>query len=161
MDRSFYEFWGRYFLGLARGRQQFEDVTAWMRQGFQGSEGLTEVFRKAYGLDREEKTDTADFWQKTQESFLASLREYLALFDVVPREDLAALQRENEELKKTVARLEETLRRQQDLLGEKGLDPAGMIEGFQDLMQKQADEFQKLIEAMGRQFDKKKQPLSS
>ncbi len=69
MDRSFYEFWGRYFLALARGRQQYEDVTAWMRQGFQGSENLTRFFRKAYGLDREEKTDTADFWQQTHQSF--------------------------------------------------------------------------------------------
>ncbi|PKN35190.1 MAG: hypothetical protein CVU61_04255 [Deltaproteobacteria bacterium HGW-Deltaproteobacteria-19] len=161
MDRSFYEFWGRYFLALARGRQQYEDVTAWMRQGFQGSENLTEFFRKAYGLDREEKTDTADFWQQTHQSFLASFREYLALFDVVPREDLAALQRENDELKQTVVRLEDIIRRQQDFLGEKGLDPAGMVEGFQGLMQKQTDEFEKLMKSMGHYFDKKKKPLSS
>jgi len=161
MDRSFYEFWGRYFLSLARGRQQLEDVTAWMGQGFQGYEGLTEAFRKAYGLDRQESPDASlDFWKKTCESFLASLREYLALFDVVPREDLAALERENEDLKKAVARLEETVHRQSILLSEKGLDPAGMIEGFQDLMQKQTDEFQKLMESMGQYFEKKR-PLSS
>lgn len=161
MDRSFYEFWGRYFLALARGRQQYEDVTAWMNRGFKGSESLMEFFRKAYGLNREENSGDADFWQETRDSFLKSLREYLALFDVVPREDLAALQRENDELQQKVARLEDSLRRQQELLGEKGLDPAGMIEGFQDLMQKQTEELQKLMDSMGNYFEKKKRPLSS
>lgn len=161
MDRNFYEFWGRYFLALARGRQQFEDVTAWMRQGFQGSESLTEFFRKAYGLDRERETDITDFWRQTRESFLQSLHEYLALFNVVPREDLETLQRENEELKQAVARLEETVLRQQNLLAEKGLDPSGMIEGLQGLMQKQTDEFQKLMKSMGRHLEKKKKPLAS
>lgn len=161
MDRSFYEFWGRYFLSLARGRQQLEDVTAWMRAGFRGSEGLTEAFRKAYGLDREENPDAAlDFWTKTCDSFLASFREYLALFNVVPREDMEALRKENEALKQAIARLEEIVRQQRALLSDKGLDPSGMIDGFQDLMQKQTEEFQRLMESMGQYFDKK-QTLSS
>jgi hypothetical protein len=162
MDRSFYEFWGRYFLALARGRQQMEDVASWVRQGFQGYEGLSEAFRKAYGLDREENpSEAVEFWRQTSDSFLASLREYLALFTVVPREDLEALQRENAELKQAVARLEETIRLQKTLSTDSALDPSGMIEGFQDLMKKQTEEFQKLMDGMGKPFEKKKRPPSS
>jgi len=157
MDRSFYEFWGRYFLALGRGGQPFEDVAAWMRQGFRGYEEISEAVRKAYGVDRGEDPDAAaDLWKKTCDSFLASFREYMAVFQVVPREDLEKLERENRELREQIARLEETALRQQALLADKGLDPSAMIDGFQELMLKQTDEFQKLMESAGRYFDEKK-----
>ncbi len=49
MDKNSMEFWGNYLLSAARGQQNLEDMAKWLQQGFRGFEGVTEMFRKAYG----------------------------------------------------------------------------------------------------------------
>jgi hypothetical protein len=128
MDRNFYEFWGRYFLALARGRQQFEDVTAWMRQGFQGSESLTEFFRKAYGLDRERETDiTVSGDRPANPISNRSTNTWPSSMSPPGRTWRPCSGKRGTEAGGRPA--EETVLPQQNLLAEKGLDPSAMIEG--------------------------------
>ena len=89
MDTNFYEFWGQSFLNVAKGQRQMNEFDQWLRQGLSGSDSLSALFRQVYGLDKVEK-DGDEFqglYEKAMHSFQQSFREYLQLFDVVPREE--------------------------------------------------------------------------
>ena len=107
MDKQFLQFWGDFFVNSAKGQRQLEDMTKWMGQGFKGVDYLTDLFQKAYGLDR--ISDAGDeyvkMWKEAIENFEKSLNDYLDLMGVVPRKEHQILLNKYENLGEDVANL--------------------------------------------------------
>lgn len=147
MDRNFLEFWGNYLLAVARGQKQMETFSRWMRQGMQGSEDLTELFRKAYGLDPQQD-GYAEAWEKAARDFRLAFRETFLKMGWVPREDYDALAEENQRLLEKLDRQEDRIRRLRRLLSDPGTDQTKTLKVFQELIQKQGEEFSKLMRTL-------------
>lgn len=155
MDSNFMEFLGNVLSNMAKGQRQMEEMAQWIRQGFKGFEDLTTVFRKAYGLDRLSQDDPEylKVWKEAEKEFRKSFGEYLGLFGVVPQEEHLELVRKYEKLKKKVAIQEETIENLQKLLRGKGIDYQNVTKDFQELMEKQTEQFQKVMEGFSQFFN--------
>jgi hypothetical protein len=162
MDTGFFEFWSQAFMNMAKGQRQVDEFNRWMQQGFSGSESLSELFRQIYGLDRVEKSsdEYGELYEKASQTFRQSFREYLRLFDVVPRQEHDELIGECEALKKKVSAQEITIAHLRKILGEKGMDSVEAVQDLQDVLKKQTDQFQEMMQTMGQVF-KPKRPQKS
>jgi uncharacterized coiled-coil protein SlyX len=151
MNRHFLEFWGKALLQAAQSQKQLEDLAKWCQRGIFSFQDYTELFKTSYGLDQVEE-DSPDYfaiWNKAAENFQESFKEYLHIFGVVSREEYAELARRHEALQAKVAEQEETIKLLRLLLEEKGLGLAATSLEFQRLVEKQGDQFQKLIQSLG------------
>ena len=157
MDTNFYEFWGQSFLNVAKGKRQTTEFKEWLRQGLSGSDSLSALFRQVYGLDKEEKDgdEYLKLYEKAMNSFQQSFREYLRLFDVVPREEHESLAKERDALKQKVSEQEQTIGQLRKILGEKGMESAETVQDLQNVLKKQTDQFQEMMQAMGKMFQQK------
>ena len=156
MDKHFLEFWGNFLINAAKGQKQLEDMARWMTQGLKGFEDLTAMFRKFYGLDRtpESAPGYVKTWEKAAKDFQKSFQDYLNLFGVVPRQEHLELVKKYEALKEKVTAQEETINRLRMLLEAKGADLGKIVKGYQDLVEKQIDQFEKLMGGLGESFGK-------
>lgn len=153
MDRHFLEFWGNFLINAAKGQQQFDELTQWMHQGFKGFEDLTAMFRKAYGLEKPESTPEPEYqqtWHKATREFRESLNAYFSLLGVIPLSEHLALLEKYEALKKENAEQLETILRLRDLLGQRDSGQTAVVENFKELVSRQNEQFQKLMESFGR-----------
>ena len=159
MDKHFLEFWGNFLINAAKGQKQMEDMSKWMQQGFEGFDELTAMFKKFYGLEHMEK-DTPGYmesWEKASEKFQESFKDYLRLMGVVPKDEHLALVKKYEELKEKVAAQEETIKHLRMLLEEKKVETQGeLVQGFQEIIEKQSEQFQETMETLSRFFKKDK-----
>jgi hypothetical protein len=157
MDKQFLEFWGNSLLDIARSQRQFEEMAAWVQQGFKGFEEMTALFLKTYGLDRSAK-DSPDYltaWKKAEEDFRESYRDYMSMLGFVPKNEHLELVRKYEELKEKFASLEETIKHLRMLASESKLKDQGeLAKQFDDLIRKQNDQFQDLVESFSKAFQK-------
>ncbi len=155
MDRHFLEFWGNFLINAARGQKQLEDMAKWMTQGLKGFEDLTTMFRKFYGLDRvsEGAVDDEKTWEKAAKDFQRSFKEYLKLFGVVPMQEHLELVKKYEALKEKLTAQEETINHLRMLLDQKAGNVGNVVRDYQDLIKKQADQFQKLMTDLGHAFE--------
>jgi hypothetical protein len=151
MNRHFLEFWGKALLQAAQSQKRLEDLTKWCQSGIFSFQDYSQLFKTSYGLDqvKEDSPDYFSIWNKAQENFKESFKEYLHIFGVVPREEYAALARQYEELQAKVAEQEETIKLQRLLLEEKGLGLEATSLEFQKLIEKQGEQFQKFIQGLG------------
>ena len=157
MDPHFLEFWGNFLVNASKEQRRLKDLYEWMQQGFNGFDDLTEMFRKFYGLDHMEKDTPAylETLKKASENFLESFKDYLDLMGMVPKDKLLALVQKYEALKEKVADQEETIKNLQLLLEEKRAESQGeLVQGFQDLIEKQSKQYQKTMETFGSFFKK-------
>ncbi len=156
MDDKNLEFMGNFFLNAAKCRKQMEDFLKLSRQGFKGFEEMSDMFKKFYGLENLEKSapDYSKALQSAAEQFQNSLRQYLKLLGVVPKEDYISLIKKYEELKQRTADQEETIRHLQMLLGEKSADQGETVKVFQDLIEKQSEQFMEMMNTVGQYFQK-------
>lgn len=151
MDRHFLEFWGKALLETARTQKQMEDLAKWFQQGFVGFQDYTQLFKTSFGLDKvaEDSPDYLAIWKKAETDFRDSFKEYLNLMGMVPREEYATLARQFEESKAKLAEQEETIKYLRLLLEEEGLGLEATTLEFQQLIKKQGEQFQKLIQGLG------------
>ena len=158
MDDKFLEFLGNFYLNAAKSRKHYNDLMKFTREGFSGFDELKAMFCKFYGLDQPEKDeDSSDHlkaWNKAAEKFQESMKEYMKLMGMVPREDYVKLVKKYEELKKRVADQEETIRHLQMLLGEKNADQGETVRVFENLMEKQSKQFMEMMNTVGKYFQK-------
>ena len=154
IDPNFFEFWGNYLTAVARGQKQLEDLTRWVRQGFQGIEDLQEMFARSYGLDRLQPGSEAykNAWKRATAEFRKSFRETFATMGWVAEEEVEMLRQENRHLKNQIAESEKTIRRLRGLLDAEGLDQEKAVTVFRDLIQKQSREFEKLMKNLSASF---------
>lgn len=165
MDKHFLELWGNFLLSVARGQRRMEDMNRWLSQGFTGFPDLTDMMKQAYGLadDPKESTDMAAQWGNANETFLKSYTEFLNSMGVVPKSDHLRLVKKYEALKEKADQQEETIRHLRMLANEKGpeaTDPSAAAEGFQEILQRQTEQFQELMHNLSR-FYGQNTPASS
>ncbi|MBW1659362.1 MAG: hypothetical protein JRJ48_02570 [Deltaproteobacteria bacterium] len=157
MDKQFLEFWGNWLLGAARGRQQLEDMIQWVEQGFSGFDELSAMFRRFYGLEKlaPDSPQYPQAWQKASENFKTAFNEWLACMQVVPRREHLALEKKYAALKKKAAAQEETIRCLRSLLDEKNDPSSDAVQNVAAMMEKQARQFNDLMESVGKAFQKR------
>jgi phage tail tape-measure protein len=159
MDKNFLEFWGNFLINAAKGQKQMEDMSKWMQQGFEGFDELTVMFKKFYGLEHMEK-DTPTYmetWKKASENFQKSFKDYISLMGVVSKDEHLALVGKYEELKEKLAAQEETIKHLRMLLEEKKVETQGeLVQGFQEIIEKQSEQFQETMDTLSRFFKKDK-----
>jgi hypothetical protein len=150
MDRNFLEFWGNFLINAAKSQDRLEDMAKWMAQGFKGFEELSGMFRKFYGLDGvdENTTQYVKQWQEAAVQFQESFKDYLGLMGVVSKEDHLSLVKKYEDLKARFGDQEETIKHLRMLLDQRGSSDETVSRIFQDLMSKQADDFQNLMKKL-------------
>ena len=87
------EFWRNLLVSIARGQEQLEDMMRWVHQGSPGAHDLTNLFRKAYGLNQfpQAPTGQPEVWKETIDRFHQAYRDYLKLLDIVPRAEYEKL----------------------------------------------------------------------
>ncbi len=154
MNKEFLEFWGKFLLDAAKGQKQLEEFSRWITGGFREFGDLTEQFKKVYGLDKlsEDDPEYPSLWEKSVKDFRETFKEYLELFNLVPREKYDELARQCEELKEKVRLQEEKIKQLERLLGERGIDYVNMAGEFQKLIEKQAKDFQKVLNSFANPF---------
>lgn len=134
-----------------------EEMDKWINQGLRGFDDLTAMFRKFYGLhDIPNKgPDYAKAWEEATQNFLDSFNDYLSLMGVVPKAEYLELLGKFEDLEQKVAEQEKTIEHLRTLLDKEWTDQGEMIEGFQNVIKNQTEQFQKLMKSFG-QFPEKK-----
>ena len=154
MNKDFLEFWGNILLNAAKGQKQLEEISRWMSAGFNGEDEFTGQFKKFYGLDQisENDPDYLALWERSVNDFKNALVQYLALFDVVPKEKYEEVVRERDELKAKVESLESRIKALEALTGEKGLEYSRAAGEFQKMIEKQTKEFQKMLKSFAAPF---------
>ena len=158
MDKHFLEFWSNLLINTAKEQKRMEDLSKWIQQGLQGFDELTVMFNKFYGLEQMEKNTPAytETWKKASENFLKSFNDYMDLMGMVPKDKHLALIKKYEELKVKVTAQEETINNLRMLLeGKKAESQKELVQGFQDLIEKQSKQFQETMETFGTFFQKK------
>jgi len=160
MEYRFFEFWGQLFSSMAKGQKQMEDADQWFRQAFKGYEPLASIFGEACGLKgREEGSpEYTVMWKQASDHFEKALRDSMALFDVVSREDYLDLTRKCESLEKTVADQEQTIKYLKTLWGQQ-VNPASSVKDeMQILLTKQQADYQKMLKTLGFPSPAKRKP---
>ena len=155
MDKYFMEFWGNFLISAAKGERQLDEMARWIDQDFSGLEDLDNMFRQFYSM-KSESPDYPETLKKAQAGFKKSFKDYLGLFGGVPQDEHLELVNKYEKLKEKVAVQEETIRQLQTLLEGKEVDQAKVINGFQELLQKQGDQFGELLESFTEFYKKDK-----
>lgn len=157
MDSRFLEFFGHFLLSAARSQQMLAQMQTWMGISPRGNKELSELFRKFYGLAplSAENADQAAAWQKALESFEASFSAWLELMAVVPRSEYLALEKKVHDLEEKLAVREDTIRRLRQAGTPDGDAPDAAVDAFTRLMEKQADEFQDLMQNLTEAFKSK------
>jgi hypothetical protein len=157
MDKHFLEFWGNSLLNAAKGQKQFEEMTAWVQQGFKGFEEMTTLFLEIYGLDNVTKGSPDYFmaWKKAEEEFRQSFNDYMSMLGFVAKNEHLELVRKYEELKEKFDSQEETVRHTRMLLSESKLKDQGKLaKQFDDLIKSQNNEFKHLVDKFSKAFKK-------
>ena len=155
MDKNFMEFWGNFLLSAAKGQRQLHEMARWIDQGFSGLEDLDHMFRQFYSMNSE-SPDYPESLKKAEADFRKSFEDTLTIFGVVPRDKHLELVKKHEELKEKVAAQEQTIKQLQTVLEGKGVDHANAANAFQELLQKQGDQFKQLLESFTELYNKDK-----
>lgn len=147
MDRQFLELWGTMLLNASKGQKQLEDFSKLMRGDFSSFENMAEMFGNMYGIGLYKKNapDYLEIWQKAMQDFNTAFKEFIAMMDLVPRNDYLELLRENEVLKKKAALQEENISDLQKILDKQLSDQKDGLKEFESLIQNQDDQFRKLM----------------
>jgi cell division protein FtsB len=127
----------------------------WFSGNFTEFKDITSTFCKMYGLDPEAQKapGSLSMWQKAFDEFQRSFGELAIMMDLVPRKEYIALSRENQDLKKRIAELEEGMVHQRALLAEKAIASGEGLKGFQELISEQAKHYQDFMKNIGNVFE--------
>jgi hypothetical protein len=157
MDTPFLEFWGNLLLAAAKGKTQLQEFSAWMANGMSGSQTLNALFRKFYGLDgyNQQNDQVANTARK---AFEDAFRAYLHALGAVPLSDFTALEKQRETLQKKNEEQETLIRKLRMDLSESRLAQGDVVRGFQELVQVQSEQFQKLTESFANLFTDHQEP---
>ena len=168
MDPKFLEFWGNCLvtlskLGQAPDPKRFQEealrfwgnlLTGKKETGqFNASEIFEkqlELFRKCYGL--EEKAQEPEFIESFKQAsgdFQRSFKEFMSVFDFVPREDYEQLKKKTEELNAKVREQNEIIRQLRMEKIREGAEEIAAASGIQELIKNQAEQFSALMDTLG------------
>jgi len=167
MDSKFLEFWGHLMLNAAQSQKQIEAFQKWMGKSAKGIPALTStgkktkededfmsVFAKVYGADKLSE-GTSSYWQIMQNgasAFQTSFEKYIRMLGAVPRDEYATLQEKYEALDKKVSEMEKTIVQLQTQLGVKHTEPEGLTQGIKELVVKQGEQFQEIMQSFQKLY---------
>lgn len=159
MDRRFFEFWGQLFLDMARTQKQMEDMNRLFREGLAGFGALAFPFPVGGGQKKEGGHDgpgaKGEPWVQASKQVQESLRQMMALWNMVPKEDYDLLARRLSEAEGKVEEYEQTINTLRGLVGERQPDPLAATNDLQGLLARQQEAFESLLENLGRLFQEK------
>jgi hypothetical protein len=103
----------------------------WFSGNFGEYKDITALFCRMYGIEPDaQKPSGFGVWQKAFDEFQRSFSELAIMMDLVPRKEYIEISRENQDLKKRIAELEEGNAHLRALLAERVKVPD---EGIKDL----------------------------
>jgi len=158
------EFYSNLLTNTLNGQRQLDGMAQWVNQGLKVFEDLTAMFRKVNGLEQTGVGSPDYFWvwKKAQDEFKRSFKDYLNLLGVVTRNEYLLLLGRYEETKEKAASHEETIKQLRQLLFEaKNTSHLEAAQQFDDLLKKQNEQFQKLLENLSEAFHKNTQPVEA
>jgi uncharacterized coiled-coil protein SlyX len=152
MDPDFLEFWGNLFINAAKGQRNMAEVHQWISQGLKGFDDLSKMVLAFYGFGGKtaDSHSSGDAWVKVSKAFLDSYYEYIKLMGMVPETEYKELARKYEELEKKSAAQKETIEYLKGVLSKRLIDPSNTVESFRELMDKQSDELQRLMQGLNK-----------
>jgi len=169
IDSKFLEYWGNLMLNAAQGQKQVEAFQKWLGKSANGLPTLTSVekkskedeafmseFAKVYGTDSLPE-GASSYWQMMQNTasgYQASFKKYIRMMGAVPRDEYAMLQEKYESLDKKVSEMEKTIALLQTQLGVKPSEPEGLTQGIKELVAKQGDQFQEIMQSFQKLYRK-------
>jgi len=165
MDRRLFEFWGQLFLDLARTQRHMEDMNRLFREGLTALGAFAFPFpvggdqKKGGGLDG--SGATGEPLGQADNPFQESLRQIMALWNMVPKEDYDLLARRLSEAEGKVEEYEQTIHTLKGLVGERQSDPLAATNDLQGLLARQQEAFESLLDNLGRLFQEKEDTSSS
>ena len=157
MNKQFYEFWGNYFLHLARGQQQIENLSALMKQGVSGMNDLAALFRRSYGLTASSTADNGSEtppWQNAMADFQHSLNQFAAVWGWVPQAEHQRVVRDCETLQKKVKDQDAVIAHLRDLLNQEGHGHTMLVDHLKRSLEEQNQQFQSLMESIRSSYGK-------
>lgn len=162
MDKNVLEFWADFFQNAAKSQKQIDSFNKWLQQGLAGYEAFLSLMGKPYAAPGKQESgrspeDYNKLWNKASDDFQDTLKDYLALFEMVPKSEHIELIKKYEDLKARLKDQEETIEHLRKLLKEKGEDQSRVMDDFKELIEKQSDEFQELMKHMSLFFPKGKE----
>jgi len=161
MDKNIFEIWGQLFLNAAKTQKQMEDFSLWMTQGLKSFEQMASLFTYPQQPDvseekrRQEAGDYMKAYRQSLEVFQSSFREYVAMFEMVPKADYLALEKKVDVLEEKCRQQDETITQMKKLMGTGSGEHNKLAEGFRELLEQQANDFQELMKNLST-FTKKK-----
>lgn len=162
MDRTVLEFWASFFKNAADSQRQIDNFNNWLQQGLAGYQALLSAMGGPAGEPERQapgkrSDDYGRLWSQVAEDYQETLKDYLAIFEMVPKAEHLELIKKYEDVKAKLKDQEETIERLRHLLREKGEDQNRAMDDFKELIEKQSDEFQELMKHMSSFFQKTKE----
>jgi hypothetical protein len=145
MDNNLLEFWGNFFLTAAKGQKQLEEISKMTKVGMWGMPGMSDMMTVFPGMDvfTMASDEYLKVFSRTNDEIQKSIKEFLALMDLVPRKEYLALLEEHEAYKKSVE--EKSKGDMGKMLGEEMSLQAQGMRSFEELMRNQTKQFQDLM----------------
>jgi hypothetical protein len=145
MDKNLLEFWGNVFLTAAKGQKQLEEISKMTKNGLWGLPDMSDMMGLFQGMDvfTKASNEYLKIFTKTNEELQKSIKEMLALMDLVPRKDYLDLQEEYDAYKKSVE--EKSKNNMGKMLGEEMSLQTQGLRSFEELMRNQTKQFQDLM----------------
>jgi hypothetical protein len=145
MDNNLLEFWGNVLLTAARGQKQLEEISNMTKNGWWGMPDMSSMMGMFQGMDvfAKASSEYLKIFSKTNDEMQKSIKEFLALMDLVPRKDYLELQEEYEAYKKSVE--EKSKSNMGKMLGEEMSLQSQGLRSFEELMRNQTKQFQDLV----------------
>ena len=148
MNRQFFEFWGNFFINVAQGQKQLDDLSQWMKQGFAGVDDLTALFQQSYGLKAPESGRGRDThtWQQAITDFQRAFAQFAAQWGWVGQYEHQQVLDKCVQLEKKVQAQQATITQLRDLLTQAGLGHAELFQHVNKSIKEQSDQFQALMD---------------
>ena len=152
MNRQFYEFWGNYFTSVAHGQKQLEDMSAWMKHGFTGTDDITALFRRCYGLNAPEPGGALDVqtWQKAIADFQQTFTQLAEQWGWVSQTEHQKILDKCAALEKKVEQQQAAISQLRNLLNQEGRGHAELFELFKGTFEEQSNQFNALMESISK-----------
>lgn len=156
MNKQFYEFWGNFFLNIARGHQQIEDISTLMKQGISGMNDLAALFSRCYGIEAKAPDDESASlsWQTAVADYQRSLNQLATMWGWVPQAEHQRVVRDRDALRKKIEEQDAIIGELRDLLTQEGHGHTMLVDHLQRSLKEQNDQFQNLMETIRKSLGK-------
>lgn len=150
MDRQFFEFWGNYFTNVAKGQKQLEEITSWMNKGFRGTDDLTALFRRCYGLDEPEANNSlvSQKWQEAIADFQETFSQTASAWGWVTKAEHQQVLDKCTVLEEKIQQQQTTISQLRDLLDQEGLGHTELFQHFKNVYEDQSKQFNELMKSI-------------